>query len=150
MSIGTLVPGGVYRVTQRFTDCRGGVHEPGETFTYHFTSYWGYDGGIMLNCAERRIDFQEDESAALIANFASHIEKIGQTKPPPPPQQAPIVSAPWVWWEIAGAVFLVAGSILIVATERPRLSAAHIAVWLILGIAVCWGGVALVRWWRKK
>ena len=102
----------------------------------------------MLNCAQRRIDFLEYENAALIANFASHIEKIGRTKPPP--QQAPIVSAPWVWWEIAGAVFLVAGTILIVATERTRLSAAHISAWLILAIAVCWGGVAAVRWWRRK
>ena len=84
MRIDTLGPGGVYRVAQRFTDCRGGVHEPGETFTYHSTSYWGYDGGVMLNCAQRRIDFLELENAALIANFASHIEKIGQTKPPRP------------------------------------------------------------------
>ncbi len=147
MSLSTLIPGGVYRVTQRFTDCRGTVYEPGETFTYHSTSYWAYDGGIMLNCAGRRIDFLENENADLIENFSSYVEKIGHSDAPiPQPISQPLVAAhSWSWWEIAGAIGLVAGSIFVVATEKPKLSGAYVSAWIILAIAVAWGGSALIR-----
>lgn len=152
MSIGALIPGGIYRVVKPFKDYRGTEYAPGETFTYHSTSYWGYDDGIMLNCAERRIDFQGDENAGLIENFASYVEKIGQSDAPiPQPSSPPLVAMhDWSWWEIAGAVGLVAGSILIVATEKPKLSGAYVSAWIILTIAVVWGGYALMLWRKKK
>ena len=151
ISMRPLVPGGVYRVTQRFTDCRGAIFEPGDTFTYHYTSYWAYDDAITLNCAGAHIDFLKDDNADLIENFATYIEKIGQTDAPAPPTQAPLVaSQTWNWWEILGSVFLVVGSVYIVATERPRFSGAYVSAWVILAIAVCWGGYLAMQWLRRK
>ncbi len=152
MSIDNLIPGGIYRVAKTFKDYRGTEYVPGDTFTYHFTSYWAYDAGIMLNCEGRRIDFQEDENADLIANFSSYVEKIGQSDAPvPQPASQPLVAMhDWSWWEIAGAVGLVAGSILIVATEKPRLSGAYVSAWIILAIAVVWGGYAFWLWRKNK
>jgi hypothetical protein len=152
MSISTLVPGGIYRVEKLFADCRGNVYSPGETFTYLFTSYWAYDGGIMLNCEGRRIDFLEGDNADLIENFSSYVEKIGQSDAPipEPASQPPVSAQTWNWWEIAGAIGLIVGSIFIVATEKPRLSGAYVSVWIILAIAVVWGGYALMRWRKKR
>jgi hypothetical protein len=152
MTISTLIPGGIYRVEKEFKDCRGNVYSLGETFTYHFTSYWGYDGGIMLDCEGRRIDFLEGENADLIENFSSYVEKIGQSHAPiPQPVAQPLMGQQkWSWWEIAGAIGLVVGSIFVVATVKPQLSGAYVSAWIILALAVAWGGYALMQRRKRK
>lgn len=148
MSINSLVPGGVYRVTRRFTDCHGATFEPGSTFTYHSRSYWAYDDGIMLNCAGMRIDFREGHDDDLISGFADYVEKIGQTDPPP--QIAPDTQAPFTWWELIGIAILVSGSILVIAVEPPNLTGGYMAAWVTLAVAVCWGAVVAARWRRSR
>ena len=151
MSVNTLEEGGIYKVVKRFTDCRGTAYEPGYTFTFLGISYWAYDGGYMLNCVGARIDFQETDNADLITNFASYVEKTGQSEAR---MKSFAVASPagtsWKWWEIAGAVFLVVGCVFIVATERPRWSGAYVSAWIVLFVALVWGGYELWSRWRRK
>lgn len=149
MSIKTLQEGGIYRVTKGFTDYHGTTFEAGRTFTFLGISYSGYDDGITLNCTDTRIDFREHDSDALIRDFSSYIEKIGHSEDRMVP--APLPAAPeWTWWEIAGAVALVASAIAILAIERPKWSGAYVSAWVILGIAAAWGLYAMMKRRRRK
>ena len=148
-----LDPGGIYRVTRRFTDCHGTTLEPGRTFTYYSTSYWAYDGGYMLNCSDVRIDFKESENAELIENFSSYVEKIGRGEVPPEHG----VSArnkpgtqDWRWWEIAIGLLFGVIAIAILVKEKPAFNGTYIAAVVILALIGYFVWVEIAWRWHKR
>jgi hypothetical protein len=138
MSIHSLEEGGVYRVVRRFEDFHGTVCEPGREFTFLGISHFAKEGGVMLNCTDLRIDFQETASAEMIAGFAGYVEKIGQV--PVRPRRAAANGRPGTggmkWWELIGCVVLLVAAIAIIVTETPRWSGGYIAAWAIVAFAL--------------
>lgn len=141
MSIHDLALGGVYRVTEGFTDYYGHVFEKGFTFTFYGLTYSAYADGHTLNCGGTRICLQGDENPELVARFSSHVEKIGQRALPFRRLMLAVSNArdsklvEWISIALIPASFFWA--VYVIVTSSPVWSLKYVGAW----------GVALVLGW---
>ena len=71
-----LVPGVEYQVIRTFTDYYQNQFQQGELLRFKARHYLPYHGGHTIVFDQRSLYLQDDESAAIISNFAEYIRRI--------------------------------------------------------------------------
>ena len=71
-----LVPGGVYRVIQSFTDHYANLFQRGELLRFKERHFLPYHGGHTIVFEEKSLYLQDSENEELLANFSDYVERV--------------------------------------------------------------------------
>ena len=85
MSNGTvydLQPGVAYHVLRDFQDCYGAHVAAGTLLTFQKRDYLPYHGGHTVTFAERKLYFQDEDSANVLQDLWTYLEPIGNSSAP--------------------------------------------------------------------
>lgn len=72
-----LVQGAEYRVMQTFTDYYNNAFQSGELLSFKERHFLPYHGGHTIIFDQRSLYLQEEENAAILANFSEYIARVG-------------------------------------------------------------------------
>ncbi len=75
-TVHALVPGAEYQVMQTFTDCNQGQFLRGERLRFKDRHFLPYHGGHTIVFEERTLYLQEEENAAILANFSAYVSPV--------------------------------------------------------------------------